>query len=158
MAISTPRGFFRSHGADQSSVLKTHLKFPSKVHGLARFSYTNSLLRSPKDEQAQDSAHALLPFLGRGALAVSSALTNRLLALCVGKMSLFAVERMVNLHLNEHFFLEGIFHCETKKFFSLVDCPEPTSPWQQPCTHGARQGSPALTQGNGGSPKSNRRS
>lgn len=47
-------------------------------------------------------------------------------------MSLFAVERMVNLHLNEHFFLEGIFHCGTKKFFSLVDCPEPTSPGSSP--------------------------
>lgn len=52
----------------------------------------------------------------------SRALTNRLLELCAGKMGLFSAERRVNLHLNEYFFLEGIFHCRSNKFFSWVNC------------------------------------
>lgn len=37
------------------------------------------------------------------------------------------MERTVNLHLNEHFFLEGICHRGTEKSFPRVGCPEPTA-------------------------------
>lgn len=46
--------------------------------------------------------------------------TNKLPVLCAGKMSSFSAQRMVNLHLNDYSFLEGIFHAGTNKFFSRV--------------------------------------
>lgn len=56
-----------SHAAAQTSILKTHLKFPSKMGELEKLDRVNSLPIHPKDRQAQDAApcsHTPLPANG----------------------------------------------------------------------------------------------
>lgn len=98
-------------------------------------------------------------------LLLSGALTNKLPVLCAGKMSSFSAERMVNLHLNEYFFLEGIFRSGTNKFFSRVNgltcgmcvLAAPSHPQRNPaCSPCLFSCFPAWT-GQGRAPKSIRR-
>lgn len=103
--VNAPRGSFDSRAAD---------RFPSKTCELEKLNCINSFSSVPRISKARMLLslpirrsmlmHANFP----GELEIllsSSALTNRLLELRARKMSLFSVERMVNLHLNEHFFL-----------------------------------------------------
>lgn len=135
---NAPRGSLDSHAADQASILKTHLKFPSKMCELEKLNCINSFSNVPRISKARMllsvpvrcSVLTCANFPGELETSLSSgALTNRLLELCAGKMGLFSAERMVNLHLNEYFFLEGIFHCRSNKFFSWVSCSQPSHLW-----------------------------
>lgn len=129
--VNAPRGSLDSHAADQTSILKTHLKFPGKMCELEKLNCINSFLNVPRISKPRMllsvpihcSVLMRTNFPGDLEITLSSGvLTNRLLELCAGKIGLFSVERMVNLHLNEYFFLEGIFHCRRSKFFSWVNC------------------------------------
>lgn len=100
-------------------------------------------------------------------LLFSGAPTNKLPVLCAGKMSSFSAQRMVNLHLNEYSFLEGIFHAGTNKFFSRVSgltcrtCVLAASSHPQRDGRGALPALPAsylpAGTGQGRAPKSTRR-
>lgn len=66
-------------------------------------------------------------------------------------MGLFSAESMVNLHLNEGFFLEGIFHYGRNKLFPWVKLLQPLqlwdvfSPsWPEGAVRGKEQSQPSL--------------
>lgn len=107
-----------SHAADQASILKTHLKLPSKTPELEKLDCINPFANVPRMSKPRmllsvpihRSVLMCANFPGELEISLSSgALTNRLLELCAGKTGLFSAERMVNLHLRECFSLAGIF-------------------------------------------------
>lgn len=141
------------------SILKTHLKFPSKMCELGKLDCINSFSNIPRISKPR----LLLPvsihcsvlicvnFPGEMEISLlSGALTNRLLELCAGKMGLFSAEKVVNLYLSEYFFLEGLFHYRSNKFFSWVNCSSHLtwgtcmSPALAASSHRCWQGKPGL--------------
>lgn len=83
-----------SLAADQASALKTHLKFPGKMHESQKLNCANSALSVPRISKARTLLWASIPcsllmctnFPGELEISLSSrAITNRLLEPCAGE-------------------------------------------------------------------------